>query len=87
MKGADPNSVSTVVTLMDKNEQVVVSDTGTAGNLVVNNPHLWWPRGMNDEVGYLYTFKVISVTFMQNCKRSNFFKIPYRSKCEIAPAR
>ncbi len=56
--GASTALVSIDVSLIDQDGNQVTSITGQSGLLSVNSPSLWWPRGMNDQVGYLYTIQV-----------------------------
>ena len=55
------NNVTMNYQLSSKEGVVVASQQGVnlfEGTLVVKNPILWWPVGMNDQTAYLYTLKV-----------------------------
>lgn len=52
--------------LLDRKGRVVASVGGQkmfGGEMTVFFPTLWWPIGMSDTPGYLYTLKVSSVFF------------------------
>ena len=47
--------------LLDKEGRVAAFGSGAnmfSGEMTVFNPTLWWPIGMSDTPGYLYTLKV-----------------------------
>ena len=47
--------------LVDKAGNIVATAGGSRmleGTLIVKNPVLWWPIGMNDQPAHLYTLKV-----------------------------
>lgn len=47
--------------LLDRDGRVAASNSGIkmfSGKMTVFNPTLWWPIGMSDTPGYLYTLKV-----------------------------
>ena len=46
------------MSLYDQDGNQVANKIGQSGLLSVSNPHLWWPRGMSNETGYLYTLHV-----------------------------
>ena len=60
LKGSDTSSVAIDLIIYDQEGGLVAQSTSASANglLVVSNPHLWWPQGMNAEVGYLYTLQV-----------------------------
>lgn len=53
---ADKHSVQ--VKVYDAKNLLVALSKGSAGQIKVPNVNLWWPRGMNQSIGYLYTIKV-----------------------------
>ena len=55
---ADKHSVQ--VKVYDAKNLLVALSKGSAGQIKVPNVNLWWPRGMNQSIGYLYTIKVLS---------------------------
>uniref|UniRef100_A0A914UZP8 Beta-glucuronidase n=1 Tax=Plectus sambesii TaxID=2011161 RepID=A0A914UZP8_9BILA len=46
------------VRLRDRRNEEVAVGNNRAGTLVVDNPQLWWPIGMGQRPGYLYTLEV-----------------------------
>lgn len=58
IKGTNTAGVLIDVRLFDQEGNLATTRTGQSGLLSVENAHLWWPRGMSDEVGYLYTLQV-----------------------------
>lgn len=50
------------VKLLDANNNLVATETTTTlniyGSLEIMNANLWWPRGMSDTPGYMYTLEV-----------------------------
>ncbi|RUS78629.1 hypothetical protein EGW08_013599 [Elysia chlorotica] len=49
---------SVQISALDTAGRVVASGSELNGALVIPNPQLWWPYGMNDTVGYQYTLMV-----------------------------
>ncbi|XP_057378859.1 beta-glucuronidase-like isoform X2 [Daphnia carinata] len=49
---------SVVAEIYDAQHRLVGQAKGLKGEISINNPNLWWPRGMNESVGYLYTLKI-----------------------------
>lgn len=56
--GLKSEGYSTIVEVYDRRDHLVGQAKGLTGEIRVSNPNLWWPRGMNQSVGYLYTLKV-----------------------------
>jgi beta-glucuronidase len=56
--GSKVAAYSVVAEVYDSRDRLVAQSKGLTGEIRVNNPNLWWPRGMNESVGYLYTLKV-----------------------------
>ncbi|CAL1536101.1 unnamed protein product [Lymnaea stagnalis] len=46
------------VSVLDVNGQVVAKSSKTMDILTIPSPTLWWPFGMNQTIGYLYTLQV-----------------------------
>ncbi|XP_059084651.1 beta-glucuronidase-like [Tigriopus californicus] len=47
------------VQLLEQDGTVAAEQDGCTGTITLaENPHLWWPYLMNEEYGYLYTFRV-----------------------------
>ncbi|XP_042298437.1 beta-glucuronidase [Sceloporus undulatus] len=57
IQGSPRYSVS--LTLHDGDGKVVATGNGSAGELKVPNPILWWPYLMHERPGYLYYLKVV----------------------------
>lgn len=57
----DPGSLECQVNLFDAENQSAIDGPyfGIQGTLQVASPKLWWPRGMTEKAGYLYTLEVI----------------------------
>lgn len=49
------------VNLIDANNQFATDGPhiGIQGIIEIKSPKLWWPRSMNENSSYLYTFEVI----------------------------
>lgn len=58
LRGPNKLASSVLVQVYDTGDKLVAQSRNLKGEIVVNNPNLWWPRGMNETVGYLYTLKV-----------------------------
>jgi len=60
LKGSGTSSAAIDLKLLDHDDSIVVQSTSASasGLLVVSSPRLWWPQGMNTQVGYLYTLQV-----------------------------
>jgi len=60
LKGSDTSIASIDLTLYDQDGGIVTQSTSaqSMGMLSVSNANLWWPRGMNAQIGYLYTLQV-----------------------------
>lgn len=56
--GLKASSHSVMVEIYDAQQRLVAQSKSLQGEIRVTNPNLWWPRGMNESVGYLYTLKV-----------------------------
>uniref|UniRef100_H2Z6X9 Beta-glucuronidase n=1 Tax=Ciona savignyi TaxID=51511 RepID=H2Z6X9_CIOSA len=54
------------VVLQSANGDVINKTTGGEGDIIVTNPRLWWPVGMSEDVGYLYTLVVYAGVFGMN---------------------
>ena len=66
LAGPDNNSDTSVeIEIYDAENNVVSQSKTVKGEIIIQNPHLWWPRGMvnNSTVGYMYTFKVLPCSF------------------------
>lgn len=66
--GSGQDSVQCVVDLLDRNGNYAVRknrnfvNNGLSGTIEVPNARLWWPYLMNEEVGYLYTLQVSTMS-------------------------
>ena len=62
LKGADTSNAAIDLKLFDQDGALVTQSTSASamGMLAVSSPHLWWPQGMNTQVGYLYTLQVLN---------------------------
>ena len=58
LEGLKTAAYSVITEVYDAQERLVAQAKGLTGEIRVTNPNLWWPRGMNKSVGYLYTLKV-----------------------------
>lgn len=56
--GSKIAAYSVIAEIYDAQDRLVAQAKGLKGEISINNPNLWWPRGMNESVGYLYTLKV-----------------------------
>ncbi|KAH9491010.1 hypothetical protein Btru_051742 [Bulinus truncatus] len=54
--GGNPQFVE--VLALDANEAVIAQSSKASDVLIIKFPHLWWPFGMNETVGYRYTLQV-----------------------------
>lgn len=64
LAGSDINSTLIVVEIYDAENNLVSQAKHGKGEIIIQNPNLWWPRGMNvSTIGYLYTFKVCKPLF------------------------
>lgn len=61
--------------LFDSDGKMVTSGDILTGLLTVTKPNLWWPVGMNESVGYLYTFYV--EVFNQNSELIDNYRLKY----------
>ena len=55
------NGIVMTYELLDREGRVAAFGSGAkmfSGEMTVFNPTLWWPIGMSDTPGYLYTLKV-----------------------------
>ena len=73
MDKVDEDGISTLYELFDANDNKVAevgkSEAVFKGILNVSDVHLWWPIGMNSEVGYLYKLKVYCLSICQSHNR------------------
>jgi len=61
VKLAGPDSDALVeIEICDAENNIVSQSKTGKGEIIIQNPQLWWPRGMTNisTVGYMYTFKV-----------------------------
>jgi len=58
LRGANKTATSVTVGIYDAKHQLVAQAKNSKGVIMVDNANLWWPRGMNKSVGYLYTLQV-----------------------------
>lgn len=58
VEGARADDHSVMVEVYDADERLVGQGKGAKGEILIDDAQLWWPRGLNLTVGYLYTFKV-----------------------------
>uniref|UniRef100_H2XR42 Beta-glucuronidase n=1 Tax=Ciona intestinalis TaxID=7719 RepID=H2XR42_CIOIN len=56
--GQEMASYNITVVLEDSTGAIVNKTSGGSGSITVTQPMLWWPVGMHDQVGYLYTMVV-----------------------------
>lgn len=64
------------VSLVDVHGNVVASQMGEQGQLIVDNPRLWWPVGMNGkDVAYLYMIVIEIVA--QQMTPLDVYRLPY----------
>jgi beta-glucuronidase len=62
--GSKIAAYSVIAEVYDSRDRLVAQSKGLTGEIRVTNPNLWWPRGMNESVGYLYTLKVLSYKYL-----------------------
>jgi len=49
------------ITIFDKEEESVAKSKGCSGQVDIPDVILWWPQGMSENPGYLYTLKVSKI--------------------------
>ena len=64
LRGPNKTAAAVLVEIYDAKDHLIAQSKKMKGEIVVTNPNLWWPRGMNAVVGYLYTIKVGFYTFL-----------------------
>ncbi|EFX75346.1 hypothetical protein DAPPUDRAFT_108006 [Daphnia pulex] len=62
--GSKIAAYSVIAKVYDSRDRLVAQSKGLTGEIRVTNPNLWWPRGMNESVGYLYTLKVLTYKYL-----------------------
>jgi beta-glucuronidase len=55
---ANADAFNVSLTIKDRVDRVVGTKNLIAGRFEISNAQFWWPRGMNQSVGYLYTLTV-----------------------------
>lgn len=60
------------LTLYDSDHVAVATGNGSAGELKVMDPLLWWPYLMNERPGYLYSLKVSCMSLLRILKSACF---------------
>ena len=83
LEGLKTAAYSVITEVYDAQERLVAQAKGLTGEIRVTNPNLWWPRGMNKSVGYLYTLKVenkmpVSQKWFAFLKCFSFFQPPQK---------
>lgn len=56
--GLNNLKVNCSVAIVDKKLNTVVNNKGCSSSVLVKDAQYWWPYGMNDKPGYLYTMHV-----------------------------
>nr|XP_033778143.1 beta-glucuronidase [Geotrypetes seraphini] len=67
---------SVALTLLDREENVVATGSGTNGNLKVPNPVLWWPYLMHKNPGYLYSLQVTVTAQTDSRSSEDVYTLP-----------
>lgn len=56
----DDDKITCLIEIIDKDtNEIITSSKHCSGDLMINNVTLWWPYGMSNRPGYLYTGKFI----------------------------
>ncbi len=83
LEGLKTATYSVITEVYDAQERLVAQAKGLTGEIRVTNPNLWWPRGMNKSVGYLYTLKVENFSFPKNYLFLNPYFLHPPSKIQL----
>ena len=81
-KARSPGDFQLNIFIVDKSGRRVGTSDTLQGEITIDNPYLWWPVGMNQTIGYLYTLEVrLSICFRH--KRMNSLEDVYRQRIGI----
>ncbi|XP_032789501.2 beta-glucuronidase isoform X1 [Daphnia magna] len=74
--GSKIAAYSVIAEIYDAQHRLVAQAKGLKGEISINNPNLWWPRGMNESVGYLYTLKIQLWNDAKNVE-GDIYRLPF----------